>query len=272
MIRLPCEPRDDLDWMKQIEEAEKREEIVWEFSLGLDAPYFPLEEELRFQALSLALTKFAKEIWPQFEKKTKSAVLYRGSADFSLFFKWSETLEANFEKWKEGRLLANDEHLRRVFCLESFVAYFQMLAHKLPDELSLVLEFEGEGLGTLAERHHLLSLERFRHFIVERTPARVGVCFPPDEACGEEVLGRLDRVLKNLKEPFKAIPEPFLTEGWDGIDMIYVLSDQISPVGKRMLMGFSAAGGRVAVEGKSLGIPNEVSSEAFWEEVRGRGI
>jgi len=75
MIRLPCEPRDDLDWMKQIEEAEKREEIVWEFSLGLDAPYFPLEEELRFQALSLALTKFAKEIWPQFEKKTKSAVL-----------------------------------------------------------------------------------------------------------------------------------------------------------------------------------------------------
>ena len=45
MIRLPCEPRDDLDWMKQIEEAEKREEIVWEFSLGLDAPYFPLESD-----------------------------------------------------------------------------------------------------------------------------------------------------------------------------------------------------------------------------------
>src|SRR5579872_6498476 len=58
-IILDARPHSDLDW-----EIPKEGAVAWEFHLGLDEPYFPLEDEMRFQALSLALQRFTQEIWP----------------------------------------------------------------------------------------------------------------------------------------------------------------------------------------------------------------
>src|SRR5690349_7170690 len=125
IIRLPAQPHETLSWAE--------ENITWEFDLGLEAPYFPLEDELRFQSLALALTKFTNDVWPRFKDQTEGADLYRGSVDFSTFFSWTETQEANWRAWRADQPDAPEEHLRRLFCAEAFIAYFQMLAHKLPD-------------------------------------------------------------------------------------------------------------------------------------------
>src|SRR5579872_2766392 len=150
-ILLPAQPHDSLDWQSQKKEAlraiEEGKKILWEFDLGLNSPFFPIEDELRFNSLSLALSSFANEFWPLFKESSARAVLYRGSADFSSFFQWTERQEANWDSWKEGRPDSGKPHLRRLFCAETFAAYFQMLAHKLPDELPLTLVLNAAGFG-----------------------------------------------------------------------------------------------------------------------------
>lgn len=148
MIKLSARPHDDLNW--QIESHPS----VFEFDLGLHEPHFPLEDELHFQALAAALTHFTKNVWPQFPEAR--GILYRGNADFSSFFCWSEKQEENFREWKEDRPENEEAHLKRLFCAETFITYFQMLAHRLPDEMPLTLVLNVENCGTLAQRLHLL--------------------------------------------------------------------------------------------------------------------
>lgn len=238
-MKLAAKPHDDLNW--PIEGTPE----LFEFDLGLHEPYFPLEDELHFQALSAALTHFTKEVWPQFPES--KAILYRGSADFSVFFRWTERQEENYQAWKEDHPVAPEVHLKRLFCAEAFVTYFQMLAHRLPDELPLTLILDAKNTGTLAETLHLLSPERFEHFIVDSGfcfHSQVGVCFPPDGECSGEVIEEIDGLLATLPS-FKPVYEPLLTEQWDGLDEIIVFDKALTPQGKRKLMGFSAAGGTV---------------------------
>ncbi len=256
-ILIPAQPHETLDWQKQKEDAAATKgKIVWEFDLGLNGPYFPLEDELRFSSLSLALSNFTKEIWPSFQESTAKAVLYRGSADFSSFFKWSERQEANWTAWKEGKPDSGEAHMRRLFCAETFAAYFQMLAHKLPDELPLTLALNAGALGTLAQTYHLLSSERFEHFLLEiegfAKPSKetnIGVCFPQDSFCSQAILNKLDRLFSSLKEPFRIVYESTLSEEWEGLDVLYIVPEAMTVQGKRKLMGFCAAGGTVINDG-----------------------
>jgi hypothetical protein len=266
MIHLPAEPHNDLNWLQQIEEASSLEKITWKLDLGLEKPYFPLEDELYFQAITAGLAHFSTAIWPKFQEKTECAVLYQGAADFSEYFVWTERQEANWLSWKEDRPDGDEAHLRRLFCAEAFVAYFQMLAHRLPDELPLKLILDVSHCGTKAQTLHLLSPERFEHFLIEALPeqeASFGICFPSDEHCSLEILERIDQLISRFNIPFKAVYEPLMTEQWDGLDNLYVFSRAVTSQGKRKLMGFCAAGGRVVTEGILLGMSNEIGAEGF---------
>lgn len=271
-IFLPAEPKEDLNWEKPLQQAREAilqgQQVQWEFSLGLEAPYFPLEDELYFHSLSFALNQFTQQVWPEFQNQTAGASIYRGTADFSCFFEWTPRQEANWQEWKEGRGPLKESHLKRLFCAEAYVAYLQMLAHKLPDEMPITLHLDAGGMGSLAPLLHLLSPERFEHFILEiegvphfTQEARLGVCFPDDRTCTSDLLDRLDQIFASLKEPFRVVPESLLTERWDGLDAIYVLSEAVSSQGKRKLQGFCAAGGTVITEGPLLHLPQEVSIE-----------
>lgn len=238
-MKLLARPQDDLDW--KIEDTPS----VFEFDFGLNEPDFPLEDELYFNAVAAACDHFSKEVWPQFP--ASKAILYRGGADFSSHFLWTERQESNFELWVKEMPVGNEAHLKRLFCAEAFVHYFQMLAHRLPDELPLILDIDPKGVGTLAETLHLLSPERFEHFELDTHQnyrSNIGVCFPPDAECGREILQKIDRLLNQLPS-FKPVYENLLTEQWDGLDEIYVLPEALSERGKRKLLGFEAAGGKV---------------------------
>ncbi len=268
LIVLPSRCTHDLDWQPLLP-AEKIEKIEWEFDLGLSDPFFPIDDELHFSSLKLALSRFTSEIWPSFSETTSGGILYRGTADFASFFRWSGGQEENWHAWRKTSPEAPEAHLRRLFCADAFAHYFQMLAHALPDELPLTLLFDASGCGTAAERRQILSRERFEHFrVLTEEPAATAVCMPEESLCTGSVLAKLDRLFASLKEPYRVIEESFLTESWEGVDRLYVLSEAMSVQGKRKLMGFCAAGGLVIVEGEPLGLANEV----MIEEVRGRGI
>lgn len=266
-IQLPAKPSDDLKWEKQRHQAEMAEKIVWEFDLGLEYPIFPLEEELQLQSLSLALETFARELYPAFAERTERAILYCGSSDFSASFFWTELQERNWEEWRRERWDVGEEHLKRLFCADAYAHYFQMLAHRLPDELPIALAFLEEGCGTRAEREQLFSRERFEHFQIERKglvkDAPIAVCFPEEALCSREVLDKMDALFEQIKAPFRVIGEPFLTEEWGGVDFLFVLEKALSPRGKRMLMGFCAAGGTVVLDGNPLGLPQEMPLSEF---------
>lgn len=137
------------------------------------------------------------------------------------------------------------------------------MSHSLPDELSLGLYFDTAGCGSKAEIHQLLSKERFEYFDLptDDSNATLAVCMPREEVCTDLILSKLDSLFASLKEPFRVIEETFLTESWEGVDQIHVISEAVTLHGKRKLMGFCAAGGLVIVEGAPLGLPNEISSK-----------
>lgn len=242
-MKLFIRPEDDLNW--SIEEDPK----IFEFVLGS----IPLEDELYFNALAVGLGRFSTEVWPKFP--ASKAILYRGEADFSKNFLWTERQEANFLEWLSGMPEGNEAHQKRLFCAEVYIHYFQMLAHKLPDEIPLILHLEAKEIGTLAETFHLLSPERFEHFELQPEfckTSTIGVCFPPDTKCSKEILEKLDRFLTTMPH-FRAVYENLLTEQWDGLDVLYVLPEALTERGRRKILGFQAAGGEV-------------------HEIRGRGI
>lgn len=236
---LKARPQDDLSW--EIVGEPK----IFEFDLGLNEPYFPIDDQLQFAARAKALTHFTETVWPNYSNA--KGILYRGPADFSSHFLWNERHESNFVQFKETLAPLEERHQKRLFCASIFVYYFQMLAHKLPDEMQLKLILDSNECGSLAEKHHLLSPERFEHFEIEHellSDSNCGILFPSDELCSQEILSKLDAILEKFENP-RAIYEPLMTEQWDGLDELYILPEALSEQGRRGVMGFLAAGGKV---------------------------
>ena len=98
----------------------------------------------------------------------------------------------------------------------------------------------------------------------------LAVCLPSEEFFSQkttESLTRLFKELKDLQVPYRIIPESLLTEGWNGIDNIIVISASVSLQGKRRLQGCCAAGGKVVCIGERLDLANSIVYEEFGMEL-----
>jgi hypothetical protein len=158
--------------------------------------------------------------------------------------------------------LPDEEQSRRLFCLETFAIYFQMLSHRLPDEATIFLLFDLKGFGTTSSIFEALGKERFEHFSLglkgKELPrdgfrweggsicfvsidSSAGVIFPSNRRAHPE----FDRIIAEINFPVKVVFEKFLSEEWEGLDRLIVPSKHLTPQGHRMLKGFSAAGGEV---------------------------
>jgi hypothetical protein len=266
IIELGCEPHHTLDWEREIQLARETaavgKKIFWKLGLGLEQPFFPLEDEFRFQSLTLPLAQFSKDVWPVFQEASFGLCLYRGSADLPVVFSWTERQKESYAAWILDEELPDDEHSRRLFCLEAFAIYFQMLSHRLPDEAAIFLLFDLTGFRTASQIFAALSKERFGHFMLGTKgrdlpregfrweenkvhffpiDSSTGIVFPENHLAHKE----FDDHLVRMEKPVKVVFESFLSEEWEGLDRLYVLSKNLSPQGERMLKGFSAAGGEV---------------------------
>ncbi|MBI3901033.1 MAG: hypothetical protein HY324_02645 [Chlamydiia bacterium] len=257
-IDLPCSKKSDLNWNLLLPEKEG-DPILWNLELEID---FPLEEELSFQELRLALIQFTETVWPLYREVSAGISLYQGSADLSQRFYWTPLQEENWEIWKEGKDFSL-ARLKRFFCADAYAYYFQKLSHALPDETDVFLFFEKEPTLSPGEMLQLLSKERYEHFQVVTKGAVEGwdgkrlegkailpppststaICLPEEKLLNDSLLEKVDHLLKELPAPVRVISEPFLQESWEGIDELYVLSGGVSLQGERKLRGFQAAGG-----------------------------
>lgn len=288
-ITLDARIQSALLWDDAIEKAQEASQkgrmIFWELQLGLEEKEFPIHDEGVFEALGKALKYFRERVFSLFSHNSIGAAIYRGPLDLSSIFSSNETSqnEPSFEK--------------KEYYLDLYATYFQVLAHKMPDDLPIYALFDASGLSRM-EALYLLSQERFEHFQVAvrnlncifwclgweealsslgwignghapilRAAPTLGVCLSSNLQYLESFKHLLD-ALDTLSLPYRIVSEPFLTQEWDGLEELIVVSSSIGKKEKRKLLGFCAAGGRVISFGEKLEIPLESS----WEEFRGRGI
>jgi hypothetical protein len=262
-ITLPATPSHSLDWSVEIAKGQKLVEagkkIVWKFDLGLEEPFYLLEEEMRFQSAALALKQFTDSVWPQFKENTLALSLYRGSADFAAHFRWSEKQTSNFSIWLEEHERIDSPQARRLFAADAFAIYFQMLSHRLPDEVPIFLLFDLRSFNSPSEALQIISKERFEHFLValqdrnlpldgfiwndagvqsRQIKSLQGLVFP------ESSSDRFDSLLGRYPKA-KIVFEAFLIDEWEGLDQLIVLEGSLGMQGARKLKGFEAAGGEV---------------------------
>ena len=256
-INLPCQPHDSLDWNREIALAktfvDQGKRIIWKCNLGLESAFYPLDDEMHFQAASLAMGRFSEIVWPEFKDCTEFVCLYRGSADFEASFSWTPRQLEDFARFSE-----EEGGRERLFAAESFAIYFQMLSHRLPDEANVLLLFDVSTLPSPVIALQAISKERFEHFTIgfrgmdlpleglwwegekledRKIDASVGVVFPVAPCDRLETLLSLSNV--------KVLFESFISEEWEGLDQIYVVAGSLSTQGMRKLSGFRAAGGEI---------------------------
>ncbi len=279
-IVLPAHPKDPLIWKDQQIQAEEAIEkglsVFWELDLGIASSKTDFNDPSTFLTHCIALQAFDQSIWKNFFSKTLGISIYKGPFDFSE--RVMNPSKEHFEEWLADHNLALPEtnkslegHFYKVYCANMFGEYLHRLASCLPDTLPVFCSIDATHAGSRAELAHILSKDRFEHIhlsikgdrlpSVNSTSVSVGVLLPSDDGISLEILAELDRVLDQLDErntPFRIISETFLTEQWNGIDLLIVISSSLNSIGKRKLQGFCAAGGTVYFIGSPIGLAQEL--------------
>ena len=85
-------------------------------------------------------------------------------------------------------------------------------------------------------------------------PAKIGVVFPL-ERCAEhlDIFDAFFAKLKNEGISFRIVPELFLNEMWDGLDVLYYDEESLSELGHRRLRGFEVTDGELkTIRGRGI--------------------
>jgi hypothetical protein len=229
-IILSASVSSDLDWSKQL--SEMQGPVLIELDFGWNQGPFFVNDTAAFQTFTLALDQFSKDVWPLIKDRSQGVVLYRGSLDIL------------------SSLVVADGDLTPVEAAIIFGNYLHRLASFLPDEVIPYCFFEDHASFTLGEAAQLLSQERFLHLQLSLMPseAPTGILLPSDELCSPEIIQALTKLLQDNPN-LRVIPERRLNELWNGLDELIVFEKAVTTQGRRQLLGFEAAGGKIRSRG-----------------------
>ena len=188
-----------------------------------------------FNAYLLAVESFASK-YPCSQKVTMASL--DGSFDF---------IRRDTEKFEEAQ--AEMKLPADLVCAILFSDYLHRLASALLEEAVPTILIRSNSSKSQAEMIWLFCKRRFEHFQLEfidnPLPISGGaskiLSLPQDESCH----------LINLEEQLDAnpdcicIPEEYLNEHWDEAAEIIYDPETIGELGRRMLLGFEAAGGAI---------------------------
>lgn len=249
-IRLDGGVQSSLDWKAALAEAASScSHVTWKLDLGL---FTGLKRGLThptdFQALLLSLKHFREVVWIPFQDKTEAVILYEGSLDLTPTFPWDDTQEQNLRSWLHERPL--NPPLLRKYCLEAAAEYLGLLIQAIPDEIPLRLNLDASSIADPFEKVELLNPARFPRLTLNvqgkgslrlgDVPTQIALCLPSTSAMAPAV-----HLLEKKQLPYKLIPEEDLITSWDQLDLLLYDSSTLTPLGKRKLRGFEAAGGQV---------------------------
>lgn len=181
------------------------------------------------------------------------------------------------------------QHVKNVYSASILASYLHRLAAVLPEDILAFVCLDARGISHTAYLYQLLSKERFAHLhlAIKDSPipvgvlawdqgfkssikpkASLGICFPNDPSCRATVLNRLKKCFSDLDKistAYRIIPEFLMTESWDDLDDLVFLKEALSAQGKRILQGFSIAGGSLVYLDQPIGLEPECSYAEFLE-------
>ncbi|MEI8300056.1 MAG: hypothetical protein WCG10_00390 [Chlamydiota bacterium] len=181
------------------------------------------------------------------------------------------------------------QHIKNVYSATILAGYLHRLAAVLPEDVLTFVCLDARGVAHEAYLYQLLSKERFAHLNLAikgskipigvltwdqgfkssiKTKASVGICFPNDPYCIASTLNKLKKCFLDLSKrsiAYRIIPEFLMTESWDGLDEVIFIKDSLSAQGKRILQGFSIAGGSLVYLDQPIGLDPECSYQKFLE-------
>jgi len=181
-IALDGTLKADLKWGKERSAAAayiaKGFRIFWEMDLGLFQNLkYPLSNHSQFLSLGISLDHFRDSLWKEFRDHTAGLCLYRGSADFSVGYRWDEEQEKNLQGWLQEQsieistsqnLKQTDEgqRLLSLFCRDAAGEFLEMLAGPLPDSLNRFILLDVSKIEDPLLAAQLITKERFSHIDV----------------------------------------------------------------------------------------------------------
>jgi hypothetical protein len=274
-LHLDASPSSSLDWSASIEAGKKWEGLLyWELDLGIPEQLTaPLDDTAQFRTLELAVKHFSKELWPLFAERSVGVNLFSGSLEGLSDVVYSHELEEGF---LESRAPAEDPLTQRaLFARDVLADFLQLLLPSLPADAIPFVEFDLHGVHDRYLALRLLEDEAWEHFSVQRRAGwstaapgeeNVGLVLPAPDFQAALSSVEWERVYSTIESSGRLIQERDITIRWHGLDALIVFSRTVSPLGKRMLQGFCAAGGTVVSVGDSLGL----SHECTWETWSGQ--
>ena len=218
----------DLNWNIDL----TTELVTIEFDFGWGKGPFLINDPALFQSYTLAIDKFSKEIWPHVREKCSTVILFRGSLSIL------------------STIVVSDGELSPVEAANVFGNYLHRLASFLPEEVPVAALFDDTAHFSKGEAAQLLSQERFSHLQLSLSPSEstTGVLLPLDEHCTPAIIKELTCLFVEVPD-LRVIPERMLNELWNGLDELVVFEEALSQYGKRQILGFEAAGGKVRSRG-----------------------
>ncbi|MCI5052305.1 MAG: tRNA (guanine-N(7)-)-methyltransferase [Simkaniaceae bacterium] len=255
---------------------------LWHLDLGLDRHLPRMLDTMIFQSYRLGIGHFLETY-----EVPKRIILYDGSLDFVEEMIRTDVDMLAFTDWLKDEFKSVDNlrvrtgieteafvdlerqemivhtmgrQLMRLYCVDVLSNYLHRLSALLPEESEVLVRFDYTGVESESMIEQLLSSDRFAHLKIlgrEIIPSNRAICLPSDEMMSEEIVKQLDEIFYVVRAPYKVIPEGTFNENWHEIDEVIVVSQALSNVGKRMLHGFCAAGGRVLTCGERVGVVEE---------------
>lgn len=193
-----------------------------------------------------------------------------------------------------AKLNQKNSYLASLYCRDAASAYLLDLCKYLSDTIAPYLLLDATSIDSPLLQAQLLNKERYDYielavrgcdwpissivwgegqatcgYIGKKFPPRcipfeptIGICLPPVSNISLNKCAGLESAISLLlhnKVPFKTIPEGLLVTEWDGLDTVFYTPSCLSPLGKRQLQGFCAAGGTVVTFGDKMGFVHEIS-------------
>ncbi len=276
VIELPAGLSQNLDW-SSLQEAAKEvvsagKYILWDLNLELPSFVWKPDDLLSFHAFSLAIEQFCTQIYPLFKDATLGVNFYRGRIDFSRQFPpfyWESSSE--------------NPDCYPLFCMELLSDYLHRLVSILPAEVLSFAFFDVSDYSSFSKVARLFLQKRFEYICLGLKGAKgpypgicweegvasqgycgergvkevklnplIGLFLPEDSLWNSSVLEEMEKTISRLQSSqisFRLIEEEKLTEQWDGLDEIIVISRSLVSVqAHRKFLGFIAAGGSIVYE------------------------
>lgn len=275
LLKLDGRLQSTMDWENSCIQARNHIaqgiKILWMLDLGLfSAMPYELLNQTQMQSLILSIDHFSEAVWGEFGSDSLGVCLYVGS-------------------------------LLELYEVDARMEYLDILAQCLPADVECFVLVDAKGITSPSMEASFCSRERSNRirFIVKNSllPAQdlawgigspygyvgteledvttlenrpIGLCLPEIEREHKGRLAALDEAAAFLslhKISYRIVHEAYLTTEWECLDFLIVCSDDFSPIGKRMLQGFCAAGGSVLTIGSFIGVAQEISFDEWKQSI-----